>query len=199
MKAGSTIAAWLFLATLPLPISAERKPKELPQDASSKIEKLSIERVAIQAELKELISQRQRLLKQMETIRQLERAAREKDDGLRKEIYALRTGKAAGKELAKAVDAPPDSRPLVEGPIKEGAASMGTILNINAQSKVISISTHAVGQGYANQIFILGEGAAVFKDSVPTKLETIPNRAKATYWLHPQDSSTITWLEAMTK
>ena len=92
--------------------------------------------------------------------------------------------------------------PVIElkpGPIKEGKSRMAQIRSINAGDKVLNLFGESEADGYWNQVFLLGEQAAILINGKPGTLESILPESKITFWVHPEDASTITWLEAITK
>ena len=179
-------------------VSAKRKT-EIPPDREAQIQILNKELSKLTEEIKEQGEIRRRLLAEMAEIRIVENKLRNQEMELRGKIGALRKGLDVERKLKNNSDAESFATPLIEGPLKEGSSLAGTIISINVSAKVLTISAPSEPGNFASNIYIVGEKAAILKDGVPKKLEEIATFSNATYWLHPQDSATITWLEIQTK
>jgi len=164
-------------------------------DTKTIIKKLSDERNILLDELRKQGIERRKLMALMAKIRKKEKMLREKEMAIRKQISILRKEEEIELRLQRVGDLQPDSTPLIKGPMKKGDLQKGNLLSVNPSAKVVTISTHNEDSGFANNIYIIGEDAVVLLNKVPVPIASLPQHAKASYWVHPQDASTITWLE----
>ncbi len=120
------------------------------------------------------------------------------NDWSRKEMKLLEKQREKERKQREKKDQQPEPE-LTIGPIKEGKSRLAQVRNINVESNVLNLFGESVSEGYWNQVFVLGEKAAIRINKEPGTLESIPIESKINFWVHPDDGSTITWLEAITK
>lgn len=133
---------------------------------------------------------------------QLKKIAKEQADGhkrisdwARKEADKIRKEEEAKR---KQVQTQPEE-PLETGPLQKGEARKAQVRSINVREQVLNLFGGSSTEGYGTQVYELGEDAAVMVDGDPGQLEAIPSGSDVSFWVHPDDTSTITWLEATTE
>ena len=88
---------------------------------------------------------------------------------------------------------------LKAGPMKEGKSRSANVRVTNPAANVITLYGFNETDGHWTQPFILGKEAALLINGEPTSLDKVAPDAKVTFWVHPDDNSTITWMEVGTK
>ena len=133
---------------------------------------------------------------------QLKKIAKEQADGhkrisdwARKEADKIRKEEEAKR---KQVQSQPEE-PLETGPLQKGEARKAQVRSINVREQVLNLFGGSSTEGFGTQVYELGEDAAVMVDGVPGQLEAIPSGSDVSFWVHPDDTSTITWIEATTE
>lgn len=182
-----------------LPTNYAQRSNSEVIDTDAKIKKLSQDRNALLEQLKTYGIQRRRLSEEIAEIRNKERNLRREEETIRKKISALRKGEEIELKLRKYGANEPDSAPLVAGPMKKGEQHKGNLLSLNTDAKVVTITTLIPDSGYSTNIYVIGEGAVILLNATPVTMEDLPLQTRVSYWVHPQDASTITWMEVYTK
>lgn len=188
-----------ILALLSTSLLIAQKKESLLPEHEAKIHHLLQDLDSIKGDLKNLASKRKQLLEEMTAIRLKERSLREEESAIRSKISALKKGQEIKTKLSRQDSGKTKLLPLVEGPIKHGNPMNGTLISVNPSAGVVSISTLSKDKTVSNHIYLLGVKAAIIADSLPKQLSEIETPTKVTYWIHPQDASTITWLEIQTR
>lgn len=127
----------------------------------------------------------------MALIRKKEQNIRSKEEVLRKKISSLRKGEEIKLKLRKHGALEPDSAPLIAGPMKKGDPRKGNISSVNSNAKVVTITHQRADSGYSNNIYVIGDRAVILLNATPIQIENLPLHSMASYWVHPQDASTI--------
>ena len=83
--------------------------------------------------------------------------------------------------------------------MKEGKPRTANVRVTNPAANVITLYGFSEAEGHWAQPFILGKDAALLLDGETASLEKVVPDATVIFWVHPDDTSTITWMEVGTK
>ncbi len=182
-------------AMLLSPLLQARKKTETPPDRDTQLELFLQELNTLKIELNSLTTRRKKLIAELAEIRKEERKLRNQESVVRGKMTAIRKG--IELDSKRKIQNPKETKitPLLEGPLKVGLPNIGTLNSINVDAKVMAISSLSEDGTISNNIFILGEKAALIANSEPKQLSDFTTPSKVRFWIHPQDASTITWLE----
>ena len=83
--------------------------------------------------------------------------------------------------------------------MKEGKPRTANVRVTNPTANVITLYGFSEAEGHWTQPFVLGQDAALLLDGNPASLDKVVPDQTVTFWVHPEDSSVITWMEVGTK
>jgi hypothetical protein len=176
-----------------------QKVNKAKRDKGPEFKGLNREMEEIQARIKEQEKNRKSFQDQLKDLQKKQSDGfRRINDWSRKEVKLFEKQKEKERKQREKKDQQPEPA-LTTGPIKEGKPRLAQIRSINIGDKVLNLFGESESEGYWNQVFLLGEKAAILINQEPGELEAIPIESKISFWVHPDDGSTITWLEAITK
>lgn len=176
-----------------------QKVNKAKRDKGPEFKELNREMEEIQVRIKEQEKNRKSFQNQLKDLQKKQSdEIRRINDHSRKEMRLFEKQKEKERKQREKKDQQPEPE-LTTGPIKEGKPRLAQIRSINIGDKVLNLFGESESDGYWNQVFQLGEKAAILINEKPGVLEAIPIESKINFWVHPDDGSTITWLEAITK
>jgi hypothetical protein len=176
-----------------------QKVNKAKSDKGPEFKELNREMEEIQVRIKEQEKNRKSFQNQLKDLQKKQSdEIRRINDHSRKEMKLFEKQKEKERKQKEKKDQQPEPE-LTTGPIKEGNPRLAQVRNINVGDKVLNLFGESESEGYWNQVFQLGEKAAILINQKPGALEAIPIESKVKFWVHPDDGSTITWLEAITK
>ena len=176
-----------------------QKVNKAKRDKGPEFKGLNREMEEIQARIKEQEKNRKTFQDQLKDLHKKQSDEfRRINDWSRKEMKLFEKQKEKERKQREKKDQQPEPE-LTTGPIREGKPRLAQIRSINVGDKVLNLFGESDSEGYWNQVFLLGEKAAIRINQKPGVLEAIPIESKINFWVHPDDASTITWLEAITK
>ena len=196
-----------ILAQMRAKLRQKQKSLQTARNIHNKANKLKKDKDPSFKQLEKEAKEHDNLAKQAENEhkqiqQQLKKIAREQSDEnkrisdwARKEAEKLRKLEEA-KRKQEQFQA---EKPLETGPMQIGEVRKAQVRSINPRHKDLNLFSGSTKEGFSTQVYELGQDAAIIVNGVPGHLESIRSGNNLNFWVHPEDSSTITWLEANTE